>query len=159
MALRTSTGHKNKLLGENGVDTGANGFRGVYKNCVIDLYSGVQPASADNAATGTHLARITLSGGAFTEGVATNGLVWDAPSGGTISKPSAAVWRAYSGALAAGTIGWFRCRGNAADSGDSTTLPRFDGSVGITSGDLRLSVVDVVIGTPIDIQSATFSIA
>ena len=158
MALRTSTGHKNRLLGEQGVDTGANGFRGVYKNCVIDLYSGTQPATADSAVTGTFLGRITLSSGAFTEGTATNGLQWDAPASGTISKPAGATWS--GNAVATGTIGWFRCRGNAVDDGtSSTTLPRFDGSVGVSTGDLRLTVTAVDAGTPIVIQSAQFALA
>lgn len=158
MTLRTSTGHKNRMLGENGVDTNANGFRGVYKNCVIDLYSGTQPATADSAATGTFLGRITLNSGGFAEGVATNGLEWDAPTGGTISKPTSDSWS--GNAVAAGTVGWFRCRGNAADDGTaSTTLPRFDGTVGVTTGDLRLTVTAVEVGTPIVIQSAQFALA
>lgn len=158
MALRTSTGHKNRLLGEQGVDTGANGFRGIYKGCVIDLYSGTQPSTADSAVTGTFLGRITLGGGAFTDGSQTNGLVWDAPANGTISKPTAANWQGSG--VAAGTIGWFRCRGNAADDGSaSTTLPRFDGSVGVSTGDLRLTVVTVDVATPIVIQNAVFALA
>ena len=158
MALRTSTGHKNRLLGEQGVDTGANGFRGVYKNCVIDLYSGTQPATADSAVTGTFLGRITLNSGAFTEGVATNGLQWDAPAGGAVTKPAGATWG--GNAVAAGTVGWFRCRGNAIDDGTaSTALPRFDGTVGISTGDLRLTVVAVDVGTPIVIQTAQFALA
>ena len=158
MSLRTSTGHKNRMLGENGVDTGANGFRGVYKYSVIDLYSGTQPATADSAATGTFLGRITLSSGAFTEGDTTNGLEWDAPTGGAVNKPASATWS--GNAVAAGTVGWFRCRGNAADDGTaSTTLPRFDGTVGVTTGDLRLTVTAVEVGTPIVIQAAQFALA
>ncbi|MFM7009920.1 MAG: hypothetical protein ACKO0Z_11425 [Betaproteobacteria bacterium] len=158
MAFRSSTGHKNRLLGENGVDTGANGFRGIYKNCVIDLYSGTQPATADSATSGTFLGRITLNGGAFTEGASTNGLVWDPPASGVISKPTSAVWQAN--AVAQGTIGWFRLRGNAADAGGaSTALPRIDGTVGITSGELRLTTLDVDVGTPVQVQQATFALA
>lgn len=159
MALRTSTGHKLRLLGEQGVETGANGFKGIYKNCVIDLYSGTQPATADSAATGTLLGRVTLNGGAFTEGVSTNGLVWDSTTTpGSAIKPSGSTWRAT--ALADGTIGWFRVRGNATDSGaSSSTLPRFDGTVGVSSGDLLLSVVNVTTGAPIDISTAAFNLA
>lgn len=157
MAARFSTGFRNKILGEQGVETGANGFKGIFKYCVIDLYSGTQPATADSAATGTLLGRVTLDGGAFTEGVTTNGLVWDTPANGAIAKPTAANWK-FTG-LAAGTIGWFRCRGNAVDNGlTSTTLPRFDGAVGITSGELQLTVITVDVGTPGVVQNASFAI-
>lgn len=157
MAIRLSTGFRNRLLGEQGVDTGANGFRGIFKSGVIDLYSGVQPATADDAVTGTLLGRITLNGAAFTEGVATNGLLYDVPAAGAITKPGASNWQ-YTG-LAAGTIGWFRIRGNAIDSGAlSTTLPRIDGAAGVTSGELRLTVLDVAIGTPGAVTAFTFAI-
>lgn len=157
MATRVSTGHRNKMLGEQGVETGANGFKGIYKYCYIDLYSGAQPTTADDAATGTLLGHVTLDGGTFGEGVTTYGLVWDTPANGSISKPSAANWK-FTG-LATGTIGWFRIRGNAADNGlSSTTLPRVDGTAGITSGELRLTVLDVVLGTPGVVSSATFAL-
>lgn len=158
MTLRTSTGYKNRLLGENGIDTGANGFRGIYKYGVIDLYSGTQPTTADSAINGTLLGRITLAGGAFVEGVTTNGLVWDPPASGAISKPVAASWQCVG--LALGMIGWFRVRANAVDNGlASTTLPRFDGTVGTTSGELLLTVVNVDVGVPIVVQNATFTLA
>lgn len=158
MTLRFSTGHKKRILGKAGTDTGANGFRGIYENCVIDLYTGTQPATADAAATGTLLGRLTLNGGAFTEGASTNGLNWAAPADdGTTDIPAGAVWSCS--ALADGVIGWFRIRGNAVDAGGvSTTLPRIDGSAGITSGDLRLSVVSVTAGTPVVVQKAPVSI-
>jgi phage tail sheath gpL-like len=41
----------------------------VFHDGVIDIYSGSQPADADDAPTGVKLCRITLAGGAFTEGV------------------------------------------------------------------------------------------
>jgi hypothetical protein len=156
MAARFSTGLRNKLLGEQGVETGANGFKGIFKGCVIDLYSGTQPTTADGAVAGTLLGRVTLDGAAFVEGTLTNGLVWDTPASGAISKPTAANWK-FTG-LADGTIGWFRCRGNAVDNGlSSTTLPRFDGAVGITSGELHLTVVTVTVGTLGVVQNAVFS--
>ena len=158
MAATYSTGCLNSLLGEAGVDTGANGLRGIFKDGVIDIYTGTKPTAANNAVTGTHLARITLDAGAFTDGVATNGLEFDAPSGGVLSKAAAENWK-YTG-IADGTAGWFRLRANALDDGTlSTTLPRIDGTVGSTSGDMILSNVNITTGAPgtIDVFNITFS--
>jgi len=158
MTATYSTGCLNLLLGESGVDTGANGLRGIFKDGIIEIYSGVKPASANNAATGTLLAKVTLDGGAFTDGVATNGLEFDAPSGAVLSKAAAEDWR-YTG-ITDGTAGWFRLRANAADNGlASTTLPRIDGTIGTTSGDMLLSNVNIVTGAPgtVDIFNITLS--
>lgn len=162
MSVRYSTGCLDMLLGENGVEAGANGLKGIFKDCVIDIYSGIQPASADNAATGVMLARVTLDAGAFTEGVATNGLEFDAPVAKVLAKAAAENWQ-YKGLAAAGTgvtAGWFRLRGNAVDDAlASTTLPRVDGVCGTTSGDMILSNIVIVENAPgtLDTFSVTFS--
>jgi hypothetical protein len=62
MPLRYSSGAVD-FFQENG------GQKEAFHDGIIDIYSGSQPASADAAKTGTHLARITLAGGAFTAGV------------------------------------------------------------------------------------------
>ena len=62
MPLRLSSGAVDALQ-ENGC------LKEIFHDGIIDIYSGAQPASADDAKTGTHLARITLAGGAFTAGV------------------------------------------------------------------------------------------
>ena len=156
MAVKFSTGAIAKMLGKNGTDTGADGLRGIFTNGVIKLYTGAQPATADDAPTGTLLGDITVNGGAFTEGSATNGLNFGAPSGKTISKASGETWK-FTGS-AAGTIGWFRFQANAVDNdSSSTSLSRIDGSVGITSGDMRLTSVTSAIGTSITIDTFTIT--
>lgn len=62
MPLRFSTGAVNGLQ-EHG------SLKKEFWDGVIDIYSGAQPASADDAATGVLLARITLASGAFTAGI------------------------------------------------------------------------------------------
>lgn len=62
MPLRFSSGAVDALQ-ENGC------LKEIFHDMIVDGYSGSQPASADNAATGIHLFRITLVGGAFTAGV------------------------------------------------------------------------------------------
>lgn len=156
MAVKFSTGAIAKMLGKNGTDSGADGLRGIFTNGVIKLYTGAQPATADDAPTGTLLGDITVGGGAFVEGSATNGLNFGAPSGKTISKATGETWK-FTG-VAAGTIGWFRFQANAVDNdSSSTTLSRIDGSVGVTSGDMRLTSVTSAVGTSITIDTFTIT--
>lgn len=62
MPLRFSSGAVDSLQ-ENDC------FRKTFEGGVIDIMLGAQPASADDARTGTLLARITLASGAFTAGI------------------------------------------------------------------------------------------
>ena len=145
MTIAYSTGLITKLFGEQGVESGANGLKGLMKDGVIRIYTGAQPATADAAVTGNLLGSVTKDGAAFVEGTATNGLQLLAPSGRTVSK-NADVWK-FTGA-AAGTMGWFRFQANAVDNDSlSTTLVRIDGSIGITSGDMRVTSVTSAIGS------------
>lgn len=57
--MRYSTGFRNAIAA-------GYGWRDVLKNCVIKIYSGTQPTTADSAATGTLLGIYTPAGGAFT---------------------------------------------------------------------------------------------
>ncbi|MDD4995795.1 MAG: hypothetical protein PHW53_05030 [Patescibacteria group bacterium] len=155
--IKYSTGLITKLFGENGVDTGANGLRGLMKDGCIRVYSGAQPADADSAVTGTLLGSITTAGGAFVEGAATNGLELGAPSGRTVSKASN-VWT-FTG-VAAGTMGWFRFQANAADDdSSSTTLVRIDGSIGITSGDMRVTSVTSAVASTATVDTFVITAA
>lgn len=130
------------------------GFAATFTGGVIEIYTGSQPASADAAVTGTLLGTVTLNSGAFTPGSMTNGLTFAAPSGGSVSKSG--VW-SFNG-IAAGTAGWFRFKGNASDAGGaSTTLPRMDGSVAVSGGDLNLSNIAIAIGAPNTIDTFTYT--
>ena len=146
--VRLSTQLRNNLAG-------TTGFATTFANGVIDIYSGTQPATADAAITGTLLGTVTLGSGTFNPGVAANGLTFAAASGGSANKSG--VW-SFNG-VAAGTAGWFRLRGNAADTGVlSTTLPRLDGSIATSGADLNLSNLAIAIGAPNTIDSFTFTI-
>jgi hypothetical protein len=117
---------------------------------IILLYPGSQPASPDDPATVTALGKITLAGGAFTAGSATNGLefgtITDTGSGrATMAKASAEEWKFVC--TVAGTVGWGRFIGNAVDAnGTSTTLPRIDFACGISSGEARMSKLTYSVG-------------
>lgn len=149
MTIRLSTGLVNAMVG-------TVGFKGAFANGVIELRSGNQPATADSAATGTLLGIVTLNGGDFTAGVATNGLNLDTPVDGKVTKPLLDAW-SYTG-IASGTIGYARVKGNAVDDGSSsTTAVRMDLSCGVSGADFTMDPV-VVIATPAAVDKFEFTL-
>lgn len=154
MAEKFSTGHAQLIC--EAVRTG-------YANGVLALFSGTQPADCnDTEGAGSLLALITLGSGAFTAGTATNGLNFDAPTGGVLSKAVAETWSGV-GTAAAGSTGtiatWFRYYANDYVTGASTTAKRFDGAVGgpLTTAELKLTVTTVVTGVPVLIDTFTYT--
>jgi len=125
-------------------------FRDIFKNAVLEIYSGTQPATADTAESGTKLLRITVSSGAFVGGSPTSGLQFGAPASGVISK-NADVWSGVG--LANGTAGWWRLYGNAYTTGLSTTAIRIDGSCATSGGDLNMASLAVTTGATTTIDS------
>jgi hypothetical protein len=138
MAVRLSTGAVNALAGGG---AGDGSFVDVFANAVIAVYSGTQPANADAAETGDLLGLITVNGGSFTGGVATNGLNWDAAVAGVCSKPSATEWSIIPDA--SGTAGWARLYANDMTTGLSTSAVRIDLACGVGAGELRMSTTSL----------------
>ncbi len=69
---------------------------------------------------------------------AVNGLAFDPVSTGALAKRTGQTWSGTVGST--GTAGWFRLVGGPADGGGSSTvLPRLDGSIATSGGDLNLS--------------------
>lgn len=103
----------------------------------LKIYTGSQPADADDAESGTLLVTITLSDPAY--GAASNGV---ASLSGTPSGT----------AVAAGTAGYFRVE-------DSTGANVFDGSVTATGGggDLELDNTSIASGQSVTISSLSFT--
>lgn len=148
MTVRLSTRVRTNMAGDVG-------FGATFANGVIDVYTGAQPATADAAATGTLLGRVTLNSGAFAAGTATNGLTFAAAADGSIGKTG--VW-SFNG-IAAGTAGWFRLKGNGLDNDAlSATLPRVDGSIATSGGDMNLSNISIAVASPNTIDSFVFQI-
>lgn len=105
----------------------------------IQLRTGAQPASANDPATGTLLATVTLadpSFGAAALGVATLDAT---PVLSTVG-------------VAAGTAGWFRMLDNSGD----TVL---DGAVTVTGGggELELNTTTISIGVTVEITAGTLT--
>lgn len=124
----------------------------------IYFYTGSQPSSPDAAVTGTLLGQVTVGGGAWSAGSATNGLEFGTAASASISKAAAEEWKFVC--TVAGTIGWGRFVGNATDAGgSSTTLPRIDFSVGITSGDMTMTKVTYAVGETGVIQTFTIPLS
>jgi hypothetical protein len=96
--------------------------------------------------------------GTGTAGVnSANGLNWDVPSSGVISKIATDTW---SGTAAlGGTAGWFRIRG-AGDTGAgaSTTAIRIDGTIGTSGADMNLGSLTITGGAPFILSSATLTV-
>lgn len=101
----------------------------------LEIRTGSQPASANDAATGTLLATLTLNDPAFgaaAAGVATaNAIAADAGD-------------------ADGTAGWFRAK----DSDANTVI---DGSITVTGGggDLELNTVSISTGVDVEVTAWT----
>jgi hypothetical protein len=135
---------------------GLNALKAALANGVIEIRTGAAPANADNAVTGTLLGTVTLASGAFTPGTATNGINFDTTTTRVLSKAAAEIWS--FNAIATGTAGWARFKGNGVDAGGaSTTLPRLDLTIGVSSGDMRLATVAIVSGAPNIVQSCTIT--
>jgi hypothetical protein len=103
----------------------------------IDVRTGTQPASANDAATGTLLATFTLADPAF-----------GAAAAGVASIDADPVISTTG--LAAGTAGWFRAK----DSDGNTVL---DGAVTATGGggELTLNTTTVSVGLTLEITGGT----
>lgn len=143
MAIKSSTGLADYLL-----VTGS--LKGALDSGFIMVYTGSEPATADDAVTGTMIWKIGVGG-------SSTGLTWDAtPVSRALVKPSAATW---SGTTSSGTAGYFRVVG-ASDTGvSSTTQPRIQGGVGMVAGtstDLYVSDTAFTAGTK---SLAAFSVA
>ena len=135
---------------------GLNALKTAFANGVIEIRTGAMPANSDNAVTGTLLGTVTLASGAFTPGTATNGINFAPTTTRVLSKAAAETWS--FDAIATGTAGWARFKGNGVDAGGaSTTLPRLDMTIGVSSGDMRLATVAIVSGAPNVVQSCTIT--
>lgn len=124
---------------------------------VLEIRTGSQPASADDAETGTLLATITLSSGAHNTTTGENGLMFGASStNGVLSKDSGQVWS--GDAANSGTAGYFRLYSVSKTTGASTSAVRLDGTVGVSTGDLRMASTAITSGQSVTIDTATLTI-
>ena len=129
MTIKISTGLRNKIL-----DTGS--FKTLFALGFIDIYTGAEPATADAAATGTLLCRVSNN----STGTGINFAA--SASGGVIAKDAGETWSGVN--AASGTAAYFRLVAAGDDATLSTTQARVQGSVAVIGGDLNLSDVVLV---------------
>jgi hypothetical protein len=153
-ALRLSTGLRNRLL------EGTQGFKQLFADGVMDIYSGTPPANADATESGSLLVRITVgsatcgTGGTGGGTAGTNGLDFGTAGAGAISK-SAATWSGVG--LANGEAGWWRFYDtNIVQGTGGATDIRMDGVCGVSGADLNMS--DLTVASAATITIDTFSI-
>ncbi len=145
MSIRLSDALRDSMLETTSVEAALTlGF--------LIIYSGSQPASANDAATGTRLATIAVSDGAV-------GLTYDPiVTAGTLPKAVAETWSGT--AAATGTAGWFRLNALSTNKAGTETAAAtggagnvaMDGSIAVTGGDINMSNVSIVSGA---LQSVT----
>jgi hypothetical protein len=149
--INLSTGAKTMLL-----TTGS--LNSIFTTGCIWVYSGSKPADADSAVTGTLVGQVTKDGAAWAANSATNGLTFTSPAVLGVLSKSADVWKLKGSAI--GTAGWARFVGNATDAGGaSTSLPRMDFDVGVTSGVLQLTSLATTATSITTIDSFQISLA
>ncbi len=122
----------------------------------IKIFTGAQPASADDVETGTELVKITDNSGAHDTGTGENGiqLALDAASG-VLTKEAAQTWSGV--AAETGTAGWFRFYAKEGVAGASGTAIRFDGSIGTSGADLQMASTSISATGTILIDNFSFT--
>jgi len=122
-------------------------FQDLMKHGVIDIFSGVQPNTADLTEAGfTKLVTITLDGNAHNTSTGENGLEFeDSAVSGTLSKKTGDEWKGDPDAP--GTAAWFRFYDQTHTTGASSTAVRLDGAVNLSGAELNVASTDVALGT------------
>lgn len=126
MGAKISTGLANAMLSGSGLKTALSGM-------VLRIYSGTEPATANDAiGAATLLATITVNGDGTTP------LTFEANAvDGVLAKNSGEVWEGT--AVASGTATFCRLLLSADADGTSTTAVRLQGDVGLAGRVLNLT--------------------
>lgn len=145
MAFRISTDLKNYLV-DKGVIEMLAGTTGTAGTACLKIYTGTQPASADEGNAGT------LSGTYGTLLCEIAGISWSAGTGGTGSFTTSG----FSGtAVTSGTAGWGRLE-NVNDQGTC----RVDGDVGTSGGNVfTINVSNITAGEVVSIVTSDIYMA
>lgn len=126
-----------------------DGFKAIFKDSFINVYTGSQPTSPDDAATGTLLFTLYSDGSSA-------GLEFGEAASGVISKSASETWSGT--AVAAGTAGWFRLyEGGDTPGSSSSTAARLDGAVAISGAQLNMSNTTIVVGAVQTLSSFSFT--
>jgi len=146
MAFQFSTGLKNGILGTSSLST-------LLTDGYIKLYAGTMPATADGALGAAVLLNTYSDASGSGAG---NGLEFDAPDSGGISKQTGQVWSGLS--VAAGTATFFRYIQQADTGVDSPTQVRVQGTVGGAGADMFVQTAAISDATTYTIDYFTIVI-
>jgi hypothetical protein len=109
----------------------------VFKDGFINIYTGTQPTSADDAVSGTLLVTIYSNGTSV-------GLEFDDAAAGVLSKKSTETWSGTAGNT--GTAGWFILYAAGDALGSSSVDERIEGACGTSGAELNMSSTAIVSG-------------
>ena len=150
MALRLSTAYRNIILRGRSIQ---DAFQG---NTFLYIFSGTQPATADDAVPSDSTQLVTIQ--AFQS---TNikpafplPLRFGPPVDGTIGMEPGRIW--CNPAESSGVAGWFRLGYSSLILGESKIHPRMDGAIGERSGEMQISDINITMGELV--QVSTFNI-
>lgn len=131
--------------------TRSSSFKDVFKNFVIKLFSGPQPASADDAEDlSTLLVTLTLNSLPVTPGLPTNCLNFADSVDGLLSIPAGHVWSGVP--VASGIAGYARFYDNRMVTGATTTEVRMDLGCGVGTKEFRMATTNLVINREISVS-------
>lgn len=148
ITLNTDADAVTQLYDEVVLRNTARSIQEIFRGGKIEVYTGTQPTSADNAPSGTLL--VTIKNG-------TAGITFDDAASGTMNKASGETWSGVCGN--SGTAGWARLM-TADDSGASaTTEERFDMSVATSGSQINFSSTGFTASATQTITSFSISLA
>jgi hypothetical protein len=124
-------------------------LKDAFKDGFLKIYSGSQPASADDAHSGTLLVTI------YSDGTSA-GLEFDDAVAGVISKAAAETWSGT--AVADNTAGYFRLVAPGDTDASSTTEERIDGAIATSGSQLNMSNTSIVTGAVQTISSFSITL-
>lgn len=153
----------NEAAGASVILASAQGgsYRGIFRNGMIKIFTGSQPASADDAEPGGELCQITLASGTFVPGAPENGINMGQVTDASLGKETDVtdvdeVWSGMNSA--SGTAGWFRFYDNAAIEGASTTAIRLDGACATSGAQMNLTNTALVNGVTTTIDQVALTL-
>ena len=133
-----------------------------FRNATMKIYTGSQPASADDAESGSELVQITISSGTFTADSDTNGInfgqILAATLGMGYGVADGTTEEVWSGsASATGTAGWFRIYDNAAAGGADDRC--IDGAIATSGSQMNMANTTITSGGTTTIDSVSIPMA
>ena len=135
MTTKASTGLRNHMLVTGSLKSALDGG-------FLELYSGVEPVSADAAIPGGSTLLLRVFSDGSSAGLNLSATAVD----GFVEKASAQTWSGT--VIESGVATWFRLVGPTDTGALSTTSPRLQGSVARAGGDLNISNTDLVASAP-----------